>query len=228
MNLSFTFIDFLVVTVILVSACYAAWRGFMSETLMIFAWAAAAFASLYFGPWLVPMARSMISTPWLASVAAYAGVFLVVFIPLSFMSHRFSQSVKNSPVGPFDRVMGVAFGIVRGLIIVGLGYLAFTYFTPVREQPQWLLTARTLPMMQSTAQVLLSVIPNQAPRDFVTAEPVRGDDSLGALIRRQNGQSNAAPATSGSALKRDEKTYGATDRRALDRLFETSGGSGKP
>ena len=61
MNLSFTFIDFLVVTVIVVSAAYAAYRGLMSETLTIFAWAAAAFATLYFGPWLVPMARSMIA-----------------------------------------------------------------------------------------------------------------------------------------------------------------------
>ena len=59
----------------------------------------------------------------------------MVFIPLSFMSHRFSQTVKNSPLGPLDRGLGIAFGVVRGLAIVGLAYLAFTYFTPVRQQP---------------------------------------------------------------------------------------------
>ena len=130
MNLSFTFLDFLVVAVIIVSAGYAAYRGFMSETLTIFAWAAAAFATLYFGPWLVPMARSMIATRWLAPVAAYAGVFLVVFIPLSFMSHRFSQSVKNSPIGPLDRGLGIAFGVVRGLVVVGIGLSGVYLFHP--------------------------------------------------------------------------------------------------
>src|SRR6201996_1963466 len=146
MNLSFTFIDFLVITVIIVSAAYAAYRGMMSETLTIFAWAAAPFATLYFGPWLVPMARSMIAARWLAAPAAYFVVFLVVFIPLSFMSHRFSQGVKNSPIGPLDRGLGIAFGVVRGLVVVGLAYLAFTYFNPIRQQPDWLLSARTLPI----------------------------------------------------------------------------------
>jgi uncharacterized membrane protein required for colicin V production len=231
MNLSFNFIDFLVVAVIVVSAGYAAFRGFLSETLTIFAWAAAAFATLYFGPWLIPMARSMISLQWLAPVAAYAGVFLVVFLPLSFMIHRLSQTVKSSSIGPLDRGLGIAFGVVRGLVIVGLAYLAFTYFTPVRQQPQWLLSARSLPVMQSTAEVLLSLVPSQTPRDYVTAEPAT-HDSLGDLIRRQNEQAKLAPESapqpSHAAAKKGEKTYGASDRRALDRLFETSGGSPKP
>jgi uncharacterized membrane protein required for colicin V production len=231
MNLPFTFIDFLVVTVIVVSAAYAAYRGLMSETLTIFAWAAAAFATLYFGPWLIPMARNMIAARWLAPAAAYAGVFMVVFIPLSFMSHRFSQSVKNSPIGPLDRGLGIAFGVVRGLVVVGLAYLAFTYFTPIRQQPGWLLTARTLPVMQSTAQVLLSVIPSQSPRDYITATPGPSHDSLGDLIKRQNEEANEAPVeepqASHAKAKKAQKTYGATDRQALDRLFETTGGSGK-
>lgn len=226
MNLYFTFVDFLVVAVILVSTVYAAYRGFLNETLTIFAWAAAAFATLYFGPWLVPMARSMIATSWLAEIAAYAGVFLVMFIPLSFMSHRFSQSVKNSPIGPLDRGLGIAFGVVRGLVVVGICYIAFTKFEPPSEQPRWMTSARTYPIIQTTALTLLAAIPNQTPRDYITAEPAR-HDSLGALIRQQNEEAAAAPESRDSA-KKPEKTYGASDRRALDRLFETTGGSGKP
>ncbi len=226
MNLYFTFVDFLVVAVILVSTCYAAYRGFLNETLTIFAWAAAAFATLYFGPWLVPMARSMIATRWLAEIAAYAGVFLVVFIPLSFMVHRFSQSVKNSPIGPLDRGLGIAFGVVRGLVVVGICYIAFTKFEPPNEQPRWMTSARTYPIIQTTALTLLAAIPNQTPRDYITAEPTH-HDSLGELIRQQNAEATPAAVSHDSAKKR-EKTYGATDRRALDRLFETTGGNGRP
>ena len=60
-------------------------------------------------------------------------VFLAVFIPLAFVSHRFSETVKHSPIGPLDRAAGVAFGIVRGLVFVGLAYLAFTYFVPLAQ-----------------------------------------------------------------------------------------------
>jgi hypothetical protein len=107
------------------------------------------------------MMRSLVAEAWLASLLAYAGVFLAVFIPLAFISHRFSESVKHSPIGPLDRAAGVAFGVVRGLVLVGLAYLAFTYFVPIRSQPRWLTEAELLPAVQSTAEALLSVVPDQ-------------------------------------------------------------------
>jgi hypothetical protein len=107
-------------------------------------------------------------------------------------------------------------------MIVGIAYLAFTYFTPVRQQPEWLTSSRTLPVMQETASVLLSVVPSQVPRDYVTAEPAT-HDKLGDLIRKQDEQANVAQA-SHATPKKAGKTYGESDRRALDKLFETSGG----
>ena len=54
MSLAFTFVDLLVVLVMLVSAGLCGLARFrVAKRLSIFAWAAAAFATLYFGPWLV-------------------------------------------------------------------------------------------------------------------------------------------------------------------------------
>ena len=64
MNL--TFVDILVGLVLAVSTFYAAWRGFLHETLAIFAVVAAVFAALYFGPWLFPWMHQHIATEWLA------------------------------------------------------------------------------------------------------------------------------------------------------------------
>src|SRR5580692_7935963 len=186
MNLSVTLLDCLIVLIIVVSAGYAAWRGFVWETLTIFAWVAAAFACLYFGPYIIPLARDLVSEVWLASIVAYAAVFLAVFIPFAFISHRFSESVKHSPIGPLDRAAGVAFGVLRGLVIVGMAYLAFTYFVPIRQQPTVLTEARTLPLIQSSAQVLLSLAPSRDYSDFATQAPGHHDE-LGDLIRR-NGE----------------------------------------
>jgi membrane protein required for colicin V production len=240
MSLSVTFLDCLIVLVIVVSAGYAAWRGFLWETLTIFEWVAAAFACLYFGPYLIPMMRSLVSQPWLASVLAYAVVFLAVFIPLAFMSHRFSESVKNSPIGPLDRAAGVAFGVVRGLVIVGLAYLAFTYFVPIRQQPRWLTEAELLPMVQSTSQVLLSVVP-AGPTDYayvpnrqeVRQAPAQPSDMSGrhdpmADLIRSNGAANrVSPATREPVQQKSAapatKSYGATDRQGLEKLIETGG-----
>src|ERR1700712_3264592 len=167
MNLSVTILDCLIVLIIIVSAGYAAWRGFLWETLTIFAWVAAAFACLYFGPYVIPLTRDMVEQAWLASLMAYAAVFLAVFIPFAFMSHRFSESVKHSPIGPLDRAAGVAFGVVRGMVLVGLAYLAFTYFVPIRQHPRWLTQAALLPMVQNTAEVMLSLVPDHS-RDLAS------------------------------------------------------------
>jgi len=241
MSLSVSFLDVLIILIIIVSAGYAAWRGFLWETLTIFAWVAAAFACLYFGPYLIPLTRSMVSQPWVASLLAYAGIFLAVFIPLAFMSHRFSESVKHSPIGPLDRAAGVAFGVIRGLVVVGLAYLLFTYFVPIREHPRWLTEARLLPVVQSTAEVMLSVVPDHPHADFggdsrpevvrQAPPPAASHDPMADLIRK-NETANSVPKTTREPVRpqtapkataKASKSYGATDRQALDKLIETGG-----
>jgi len=243
MSLPVTALDIVVILLILLSAGYAAWRGFLSETLTIFDWTAAAFGCLYFGPYLIPMMRGLISTSWIAVLLAYAVVFLIVFIPLSFLSHRLSQSVKNSPIGPLDRAMGIAFGVVRGLVMVGLVYLAYTYFVPVREQAPFVRQAQTLPMIQATGDVILSLVPGRTRDSFTLERAPRDDDPIGNLIENGSNTGGSAPATEGSYGERvrpagsanppqgspaqnAERGYGATDRRALDSLIQ-SGGNGR-
>jgi membrane protein required for colicin V production len=220
--LGVTYIDPIVIVAIVVSAIYATYRGFVSESLSIFAWAAAAFATLFFGPKLAPYAREMISPPVLGALAGYAAIFLVVLIPLSFVSFRLSQSVKSSPIGTLDRSMGAAFGVVRGLAIVGLAYIAFSYMVAVPQQPDWLTSARLLPVIQGSAEVLLSLVPDQ--RDRVA------DDESASSVRKAARIPSSETKSAGPSMprKRGQKSYGAQERRELDRLIETTGGSGNP
>jgi membrane protein required for colicin V production len=246
---SVTIVDVVVVLLILASAGYAAWKGFLSETLTIFDWAAAAFGCLYFGPYLIPMMRGLVSTSWIAVLLAYAVVFLIIFIPLSFLSHRVSESVKNSPIGPLDRAMGIAFGVVRGLVAIGLVYLAYTYFVPVREQGRWIRSAQTLPMIQATGDVILSLVPGRTRASFrAGGSDVREDDAIGHLIENGGENAGSGGAATGSYGEREaprgavagqkgppqgsparnaERGYGATDRRALDTLLQNGGGNGR-
>lgn len=221
MSLAFTFVDLLVIVVVLVSAVYATWRGFISETLAIIAWATAAFATLYFGPWAGEYLRGLISSPWLRMIAAYAAVFIVVFVPLSILSLRLAERVRHSPVGPLDRALGTTFGVVRGLAIVGLAYLVFTAFVPIRSQPEWLTGARTLPLIQSSSELLLVLVP--IPRDEAPP-PTRKAQNL------EKPRPASAAGEAATTPVRGKKGYGIGDRRALDRLLEATGngGSGKP
>lgn len=161
MSLPLTVLDCLLLLVILVSTVFAVWRGFLWETLTIFAWVAAIFGCLYLSPHAVPLVARLVGDGWAAKALAYVVTFLVVFIPVTLISRRISQGIKRSPIGPLDRVAGAAFGVVRGLVIAALAYMAFDHFlaTP-NQQPHWMIQARLFPVVQSTARVLQGLLPN--------------------------------------------------------------------
>ncbi|HEY0281180.1 MAG TPA: CvpA family protein [Rhizomicrobium sp.] len=227
MSVAFQFIDVAVVVIIIASTVYATYRGFISETLSIFAWIAAAFATLYFGSWLAHLTRDMISPPWLGLLVGYAAVFLVVLIPLSFMSYRFSEGVKKSQVSAIDRALGGAFGVVRALAIIGIAYLVFSAIVPIPTQPGWIANARLLPLIQGSAEVVASLVPDQ---DLDRGPRAREKPREKPVIHKESAKPAPAPAAKPAAKKTQKKTYGAKDRQALDRLIETTGsnGNGKP
>ena len=206
-NFSITFIDVLVVAVIIVSAAYAAWRGLVLETFAIFQWVAAGYCALRFTPTFQPLMSGVIATPWLQYVTVFLCTFLLVFIPLSIMAHRFSESVRRSELGAVDRTLGFVFGIGRGLVIVGVAYIAFASLVPLRDHPQPLTGARLFPLILNTSDVLLSLVPNRT-----------------AQLERPPVRQAAQPAPPPPQAAPPAQTYGAQERSALDRLIETTGG----
>jgi len=219
MSVAFQFLDVVVVLVIIASTIYAAYRGFTAETLSIFAWIAAAFATLYFGPWVAYWMRSMISPAWLGEIVGYGAVFLVVVIPLSFASFRFSENIKKSQISTLDRALGAAFGILRGLAIIGIAYLVFTAIVPIGSQPNWIGGARLLPVIRGSAEVVASLIPDQhrGIAESTTNKPVAHQKTVKPAPH---------PAAKPAPKKHTKKTYGAKDRHALDRLIESTGSDG--
>jgi membrane protein required for colicin V production len=243
MSLAFQFLDVVVVLAIIVSTVYGTMRGFVSESLSIIAWLLAALAMLYFGPWVgIRMAHAM-EPRWLGLIVGYVAVFLVVVIPLSFMTVRLSQNVKKSQIGPLDRSLGAAFGIVRGLAAVGIAYLAFTTILPVAHQPDWVARARLLPVIKGSAEVIDSLVPEQnidwgtgashekraenpPPESKVTPAETRKTEPAPAPKAAKPAKKKAAV----KPAKKSKKTYGAQDRKALDKLIENNGkgNDGKP
>jgi membrane protein required for colicin V production len=207
-QLSVTAVDIFVVVVILVSAGYAAYRGLVHETFTIIEWVAAGYVALRFTPLFQPLLRDYISPPWLEWVAVFVATFLIVFIPLSIMSHRVSEHVKKSEVGPIDRTFGFVFGVGRGLVIVGFAYITFAALVPARDHPDTLTKARLFPLISNTSEVLRSLMPQSSDSAASAEAPAEAK----------------APAPQPTAAK----AYGADDRSALDRLFETKGSDGTP
>ena len=105
----------------------------------------------------------MDSTVWLSWTAASVTIFIPTLIILALISHVLSGQVRDSALGAVDRSLGFLFGLFRGVIIVCLAYLLIAWILPKEEQPEWLRSARTIPLVEEGAGLLLQL----APEDIV-------------------------------------------------------------
>jgi membrane protein required for colicin V production len=210
---SITALDVLIVGVIVASAAFAAWRGLVSETFAIIDWVAAAFVAIRVTPSFQPLLRETISPPWLEYMVVFAGIFLLIFIPMSILSHRLAEAVKKSDIGPVDRTLGFVFGIGRGIVLVGAAYIAFSSFIPATQQPESLTHAQLFPVVRDTSKMLLELVPGEQV------------EKIKAQARATPPKTSAPPKNEKAASESNQasKTYGASERGALDRLIETTG-----
>jgi membrane protein required for colicin V production len=154
-----TLLDIVLIAVMLVSGFLAMVRGFMREVLSIIAWILAAVATLYSYSKLLPYARQYFNNDVVATVAVVGGVFLLTLIVVSILTVRISDMVLDSRVGALDRTLGFLFGLARGLVIVVIAFLFFTWLVPDRSQPEWVKSAKSRVVLAGTGQWLMSMLP---------------------------------------------------------------------
>ena len=154
-----TWLDLLLLGVMLISGLLAMIRGFIREVLSITAWAAAAVATVLLYGRLLPIAKANISSDLIAAGAVIAGVFLVTLVVVSIITVRISDMILDSRIGALDRTLGFLFGLGRGLIIVVVAFLFFTWLVPGPKQPDGVRNAKSLRALQLTGNWLQDLLP---------------------------------------------------------------------
>ncbi|MEM8744154.1 MAG: CvpA family protein [Pseudomonadota bacterium] len=168
----FSWLDVILAAIMLLSGFLAMLRGLTREVLSILSWAVAAVATLFFFPKYQAQAREYLEPPLLADAVLAGGIFLVVLIVVSLITVRISDSVLDSRIGALDRSLGFLFGLARGLVLVVIAYLFFTWLVPEDTQPEWIKTARSLPILKETGAAIVSLL----PEDPASAIPGIGKD----------------------------------------------------
>jgi membrane protein required for colicin V production len=152
-----SWLDIILIVIMLVSGFLAMVRGFTREVLSIFSWAMAAVAALYFTPRYYEVLLPYIDNPSIAQIVFAAGVFIITLIIVSLITFRISDKVLDSRVGALDRTLGFIFGLARGFLLVAIVFILFTALA--RDQPDWVRNARSYPILQRTQVAIESLLP---------------------------------------------------------------------
>ena len=157
-----SYLDLGVIGVALVSALLSMMRGFTREVLAIGSWAAAAFAALYFYPQALPYVTPYIHKEIIAQAVAAAAVFFVTLIIVSLFTVRLSDAILDSKIGALDRSLGFLFGAARGFLLAVIAFFIFNWLVAEKQQPEWMKTAKTRPMLQQTGDKIIALLPADA------------------------------------------------------------------
>ncbi|MBV7255532.1 CvpA family protein [Pacificimonas sp. WHA3] len=124
-------------------------RGFVSEILSILAWVAGIIAVNMFFDQGREKALDYVDSETTAAVLSVAVLFGGVFILGKLLAKALGGRVKNSIVGPLDRVLGFGFGAVKGLLLTTLTWmlLQLLYDVVPADRPEWFADSRSGPLL---------------------------------------------------------------------------------
>jgi membrane protein required for colicin V production len=229
-NLPINGLDLAVGIILLISALLAFMRGFVHEVLSIAAWAGAVLAAIQGMPFARPFARKIIPVDWAADSAAAVTIFLVVLLILSILTNAVARSIQKSALNNLDRSLGFVFGLARALVILAVGLIITDWLT--NKRPTWLARAKTLPILEMTAEAVKSLVPTSfmAAEDVAKEGAARMNKTINTVIdakdvfdKKDTLDKLTAPVPQGAAAKEAAKPEGGyqdRDRRTLDSLID--------
>jgi membrane protein required for colicin V production len=174
-----TWFDTLALGVIVLSAIMGLARGLIREVFSIVGFVVALVAGYFFAGQAAPIASSLMGVDGIwAMLAGGFGVFLVVFIAITILTMIIARSAhRSTEIGSFDRAAGLAYGVVRGILIIALFIALITPSQTAATEPgaaapaqrgfvlpEDITGARLFPMFDAVAGVLRSVLPQWIDR----------------------------------------------------------------
>lgn len=129
--------DWTIIAILGISCLVSLWRGFVREALSLASWLLAAFVAIVFHARLAQVYGQWIDTPSVALLLAFISLFIGTLVVGALLNHLIGSLVAASGLGGLDRLLGVAFGITRGLLLVLALVILLPLALPVKQDQWW-------------------------------------------------------------------------------------------
>jgi membrane protein required for colicin V production len=122
--------DWIILAIVVLSALTAFAQGFFHEVFslagVILGYLLAAWGYRAIAAWYTPL----VSSPWVADIAGFLTIFVAVALLASLAGRLTRWLMKEVGLRWFDRTLGAAFGLARGILVATVLVLAVAAFAP--------------------------------------------------------------------------------------------------
>ena len=160
----FNLLDAVVLLILLGSVVYSALKGFVRELLGMLSLVAAFFVSVSFYRVASDPFKEVVKTENIALFLGFASIFLGTLIVGALVIWAVQKLVKFAKVQWFDRLLGAAFGFIRGWI---LGSVVFLVLTSFDLQSERIRDSQLAPYYLPGARIIALATPNDLKTRFM-------------------------------------------------------------
>ncbi|GAA6145352.1 MAG: colicin V production CvpA [Thalassolituus sp.] len=153
-----TIIDWVILGIIGVSGLISLVRGFVKEALSLVSWLIAFLVARYFSGNLATLLQDSIATNSVRWMVAFAILFVATLVVLAMVNFLIAQLVKATGLSGTDRLFGMVFGVLRGVIVV----VALVYgaqLTGIPQQDAWWQESTIIPYLETLADWARKTLP---------------------------------------------------------------------
>lgn len=146
-----TWLDYTVITVLVVSIAWGAWRGLVHEVFSLAGWIMAFLVGNLFAAPLSDLLPAAMR-PELRVIVAFVVLFVGTLVIAALIAALITKFVTVSVLHSLNRWLGALFGLLRGLLIVVV--LAMVAgLTSLPRQPAWTQSATGYSLAQTVLQL---------------------------------------------------------------------------
>ena len=129
-------VDFTIIGVILLSALISIIRGFVKEALSLISWVLAFFIASRFYMYITSY-LTYFDSDVIRIAVAIAILFISTLIVCAIVSYIIGELVQKTGLSSTDRILGICFGVLRGILVVAAVLFFVDTFTPLSQSPSW-------------------------------------------------------------------------------------------
>ena len=131
-----TAFDYIIIGIIAISCLISVIRGFLKEIFSLGAWVVAGVVTFSVSSRLSALLPDFIQSPTVRLGVAAVVVFVITLLACGVVNYLIHKAVAKVGLTGTDRMLGLIFGVARGVVIVVV-LMMLAGLTPIPEESWW-------------------------------------------------------------------------------------------